>query len=134
MTSTPSSALIDTHVLLWMLTDTRRLSATASRILSNRELMIYVSAASAWEIATKQRLGKLPQADVLMYGYHRHLERLDVEELAITSEHALLAGSMDWSHRDPFDRMIAAHCMSASLPLVSADRAFDSLASIQRIW
>lgn len=129
----PPSLMVDTHVLLWMLTDPDRLSASASQLLANRDVRLCVSAASAWEIATKHRLGKLPQADVLVRGYVRHLNRLAVGELAINSEHALLAGSLEWPHRDPFDRMIAAQCMIESLPLVTADPAFESLSGIRLI-
>lgn len=128
------SAMVDTHVLLWMLTDPGRLSAPAAQLLTNREMRLCVSAASAWEIATKHRRGKLPQAEVLMSGYARHLDRLAVGQLAITSEHALLEGAMEWPHRDPFDRMIAAQCMIESLPLVTADRAFESVSGIRLIW
>jgi PIN domain nuclease of toxin-antitoxin system len=128
------SLLVDTHVLLWMMTEPERLSGPASRLLAKGETSLAVSAASAWEIATKQRFGRLPQADVLVRGYAPHLDRLAVAELAITSEHALLAGSLEWPNRDPFDRMIAAQCMIESLPLVSADQAFESLSGVRIIW
>ncbi len=131
---TRQSFMVDTHVLLWMLTEPGRLSSPASRLLAKAEVGLVVSAASAWEIATKQRLGRLPQAEVLVRGYPHHLGRLAAAELTITSEHALLAGSLEWPNRDPFDRMIAAQCMIESLPLVTADHAFDSLSGVRLIW
>lgn len=130
----PAQLMLDTHVLLWMLTDSARLSAKVRDAVVDRNTELFVSAASAWEIATKQRLGKLPQADVLTRAYRQHLTRLAVESIPISDEHSLLAGSMEWRHRDPFDRMIAAQCMSESLPLATADKAFTTLVGVQVVW
>jgi len=126
--------MLDTHVLLWALTEPARLSGQIRDLAANRRTELFVSAASAWEIATKQRLGKLPQAEVLVRAYSQHLTRLEVESIPVTDEHSLLAGSMEWNHRDPFDRMIAAQCMVASLPLATADEAFQTLAGVQVLW
>lgn len=126
--------MLDTHVLLWMLTDPSRLSAKVRDTVAGRDTELFVSAASAWEISTKQRLGKLPQADVLTRAYPQHLARLAVESIPINDDHSLLAGSMEWQHRDPFDRMIAAQCMTESLPLATADKAFSTLVGIRVIW
>ncbi len=131
---TTQRLVIDTHVLLWMLTDPSRLSPGMATVLADRRTELTASAASAWEIATKARIGKLPQADVLVRGYTRHLARMGVQTMDITAEHALAAGSLDWQHRDPFDRMIAAQCMIEALPLVSADAAFSTLPGIRVLW
>lgn len=130
----PEQLMLDTHVLLWMLTDPSRLSAKVRDTVAGRDTELFVSAASAWEISTKQRLGKLPQADVLTRAYPQHLARLAVESIPINDDHSLLAGSMEWQHRDPFDRMIAAQCMTESLPLATADKAFSTLVGIRVIW
>ncbi|MPY80012.1 MAG: PIN domain-containing protein [Actinophytocola sp.] len=130
----PLRLMLDTHVLLWMLTDPARLSAKVRDAVTERSTELLVSSASAWEIATKQRLGKLPQADVLTRAFRQHLTRLAVESIPISDEHSLLAGSMEWQHRDPFDRMIAAQCMTESLPLATADEAFKTLVGIEVIW
>ncbi len=126
--------LLDTHTLLWALTDPRRLGSSAGAILADRSSPIVVSAVSAWEISTKQRLGKLPRADALVGAYGRHLDRLGAERLAITEEHALLAGRLDWAHRDPFDRMLAAQAMVETLTLVTGDTAFDSVPGVATRW
>jgi PIN domain nuclease of toxin-antitoxin system len=131
---TPRRLMLDTHALLWALTEPARLSTAIRELTADRRTELCVSAASAWEIATKQRLGKLPRADVLVRAYRQHLTRLDVKCIPITDEHSLLAGSMEWNHRDPFDRMIAAQCMLTSLPLATADEAFRSLAGVQLLW
>jgi PIN domain nuclease of toxin-antitoxin system len=123
--------MLDTHVLLWALTDPSRLPPGLAGRVADRTERLVVSAASAWEIAIKHRLGKLPQAEVLVRGYQQHLDRLGVETIDITSEHSLLAGSMEWPHRDPFDRMIAAQCMIESLPLATSDKAFGSLRGVR---
>lgn len=131
---TPRRLMLDTHVLLWALTEPSRLSEQIRALAADRRTELFVSAASAWEIATKQRLGKLPQADVLVRAYRQHLARLQVESIPVDDEHSLLAGSMEWDHRDPFDRMIAAQAMVESLPLATADEAFKTLTGVQVLW
>ncbi|GHE75550.1 twitching motility protein PilT [Amycolatopsis deserti] len=126
--------MLDTHVLLWALTEPARLSEPIRAAVADRRTELFVSAASAWEIATKQRLGKLPQAEVLTRAYRQHLARLAVDSIPVTDEHALLAGSLEWQHRDPFDRMIAAQCMTESLPLATADEAFRTVSGVQVLW
>ncbi|GAB3795328.1 type II toxin-antitoxin system VapC family toxin [Humibacter antri] len=126
--------MLDTHALLWALTSPERLGAEAETAIRPRSSELIVSAASAWEIATKNRLGKLPQADTVLEGYGRHLDRLGVERLPITDEHALLAGRLDWPHRDPFDRMLAAQAMIESATLLTADPVFAGLPGIASCW
>ncbi|GAB2509666.1 type II toxin-antitoxin system VapC family toxin [Paramicrobacterium agarici] len=126
--------LLDTHVLLWALTAPERLSATAHTIIRSRSSDLSVSAASAWEISTKRRIGKLPQADALVGAYGKHVDRLGATRLAITDDHALLAGDLEWEHRDPFDRMIASQAMIESMSLITADRAFAELRGISLVW
>lgn len=126
--------LLDTHALLWALTDPVRLSAQARRTIADRSTTLLVSAVSAWEIATKHRLGKLPQGDGLLGGYTRHLDRLGATRLPVTEEHALLAGRLDWEHRDPFDRMLAAQAMIESFTLLTDDAAFAGLPGLASRW
>lgn len=119
--------LLDTHVLLWALMQPDRLSDPVRRSLLDPTTNVLVSAVTAWEIATKHRLGKLPNARNVVTGYADHLERLGAEELAITSTHALTAGAFRVDHRDPFDRMLAAQALHEQLPLATSDPAFDAL-------
>ena len=125
--------LIDTHVLLWALMEPERLSAVAVDILSDPSTTLVVSSASAWEIATKHRLGRLTGARAVVHGYSAHLERLGVEELPIRADHAILAGSLGGEHRDPFDRMLAAQALIETIPIVTGDKALSDLGA-PTIW
>lgn len=111
------SYLIDTHILLWWLFDDPKLNAKCRDIIRNPEFNIIVSTVSAWEIATKYRIGKLPEAKQIVEEYSQILNRAQFMELAITSAHALRAGSLPIAHRDPFDRMIMAQAELENLPV-----------------
>ncbi len=126
--------LLDTHAILWALTDPARLGRSARAVIENRASRLVVSAASAWEIATKNRLGKLPQADAVLGAYSKHLDRLGTTRLPVTEDHALLAGRLDWNHRDPFDRMLAAQAMIESLVLVTGDPNFGGCPGVATLW
>ncbi|MFM9033531.1 MAG: type II toxin-antitoxin system VapC family toxin [Mycobacterium sp.] len=126
--------LLDTHVMLWALSEPARLGRKARKIIEHPASQLVVSAASAWEIATKHRLGKLPQADALLGAYSKHLDRLGAIRLPVSEEHALLAGRLEWEHRDPFDRMLAAQSMVESLILVTGDPIFSGCRSVQTLW
>ena len=123
-----------THTVLWALSQPDRLGTEALAVVSEMTSELVVSSATAWELSTKARLGTLPGAIAILSTYYRHLTRLGASELAITGEHALLAGSLDWAHRDPFDRMLAAQALNEGLPLMTRDPAFASLDGIRRIW
>lgn len=126
--------LVDTHALIWSFTEPARLGAAAQVILKDKRNVVFVSAATSWEISTKVRLGKLPQADALVGGYDNHVQRLGLERLDIRDAHALLAGGLDWRHRDPFDRMLAAQSILESLTLITKDAQFATLPGLSTLW
>ena len=126
--------LLDTHVTLWALPEPARLGRAARDVIENRSSRLVVSAVSAWEIATKHRLGKLPQADVLLGAYGKHLDRLGAIRLSVAEDHALLAGRLDWNHRDPFDRMLAAQAMMESMVIITGDPAFAGCPGVPTLW
>lgn len=129
-----SAVLVDTHILLWAMTDPSKLTSPAEAVVSDLDTEVLVSAATAWEISTKVRIGKLPEAEFLVLDYGDHLRRGHFGTLPIDSADALVSGTLAWGHRDPFDRMIAAQAIRRGIPLVSADRVFDDLGVLQRIW
>lgn len=92
-----------------------------------------VSAASAWEIATKHRLGKLPDAAVLLDGWDDALTQLRADPLPITHADARRAGRYDVAHRDPFDRLLAAQAEHSGARLVTADAAF-AMFPVTGLW
>ena len=120
--------LVDTHVLLWWILDDPALSPSARRHLGNPGNAILVSSASAWEIATKFRIGKLPDVDELVADFEGYLVRAHFESYPVTIDHAVRAGLLPGPHKDPFDRMLIAQAQAESLPLVSADGVPDNYA------
>ena len=126
--------LLDTHALLWALRKPERLSIRVREIVSESTNELFVSAASQWEISTKVRLGKLPEFATLVTALPEHIARLGASELAMSSRHALAAGSLDWDHADPFDRMLATQSILEGMFFVSNDAAFSRLVGVQLIW
>jgi PIN domain nuclease of toxin-antitoxin system len=125
--------LLDTHTLLWATLSPSFLSRRASTIIADELNVILVSAASAWEIATKVRLGKLPGAETLEREFLAVMDRAGYTLLAIDVESALRAGRLIAGHRDPFDRMIAAQALASDIPILSTDSRLDTF-GVRRIW
>jgi PIN domain nuclease of toxin-antitoxin system len=125
--------LLDTHALLWWLDGDRRLSRRARAAIADEDNAILVSAATAWELATKARLGKLPGALEVAADLAGCLSQQAFLELPITVSHAQRAGGLRIEHRDPFDRMLIAQAQMEDLPLVTNEVFFDTF-GIARVW
>jgi len=125
--------LLDTHALLWWLDGDRRMSRKARQMVGSDETTVLVSAASAWEITTKYRLGKLPGAADVAADVMACLLDQNFTPLDITLSHAQRAGLLPGPHRDPFDRMLIAQAQSEDIPLVSIESVFDRY-GVRRIW
>jgi PIN domain nuclease of toxin-antitoxin system len=125
--------LLDTHALLWWLDGDRRLSPKARRAIADQSNTILVSAASAWEIATKARLGKLPGAADVAADVAACVAGQGFLPLDITMLHAQRAGRLPGEHRDPFDRMLIAQSQMEDIAILSDDEAFDKF-DVRRFW
>jgi PIN domain nuclease of toxin-antitoxin system len=125
--------LLDTHALIWWLDADQRLSPRVFKLLSDNETQSYVSAVSTWEIATKQRIGKLKFDRVLFSNLPAALVRSGFLALPISLAHGYRAGQLEGDHKDPFDRMIAAPSLMEDLPFVTIDGAFKTF-GVDTIW
>lgn len=125
--------LLDTHTLLWWLAGDRKLSRRARAAIARPEDAVMVSAASAWEIATKYRIGKLPGAREIVNDIAGAIASQSFTPLSVTVVHAQRAGMLLGDHRDPFDRMLIAQARSDDLILVSDEKRFDAF-GVTRLW
>ncbi|MGH9432702.1 MAG: type II toxin-antitoxin system VapC family toxin [Terriglobia bacterium] len=125
--------LIDTHALLWWLSDDPSLSPTARKAMAVTSNVLLVSAASAWEIATKVRLGRLAGAAELAADFQGFMLREGFTTLDITADHGLRAGLLPGPHRDPFDRMLIAQAQAENLPMVTNEQTFEAY-GVRRVW
>ena len=125
--------LLDTHALLWWLDGDERLSVSARAHIADENSAVLVSAASAWEIATKVRIGKLPGAVEVAERFVEVVREQDFGLLSLSAEHARQAGLFPGAHRDPFDRMLIAQSQIESLALVSKEQLFEQF-GVQRVW
>lgn len=125
--------LLDTHALLWWLDGDKKLSCLVRKIIENEKNSIIVSAACAWEIATKVRIGKLPGAVEVAECFIEIMRGQGFDLLSVSVEHARVAGLMSGEHRDPFDRMLIAQSQIEGIVLISNEKIFDQF-GIRRIW
>jgi PIN domain nuclease of toxin-antitoxin system len=126
-------ALLDTCTLIWATLSPASLGRQARETLADEENVILVSAASAWEIATKVRLGKLPGAEKLEQDYLAVMDMAGYTLLPIDAESALRAGRLTAEHKDSFDRMIAAQALALDVAVLSPDPQLDQF-GVRRIW
>ncbi len=116
--------LVDTHAFFWWAIDQPKLSSRARVLLADEANEIFVSAVVAWELATKARSGRWPEALPLATSVEFVIEEYEFIPLSVTIEHARTAGFLSGDHRDPFDRMLAAQSLVEGIPLITADRVF----------
>jgi PIN domain nuclease of toxin-antitoxin system len=125
--------LLDTHVVLWLLGEPAIIPAEIRQELADPGNDLLVSAVSAMETATKVRLGKLDVARPLVSTWPARVLEMGASDLPLSTEAALLAGSLDWAHRDPFDRLLVAQAMQGNLILVTTDAAVRALGGLRTL-
>jgi PIN domain nuclease of toxin-antitoxin system len=125
--------LLDTHALLWWMSGDSALSAAAHAEILDTGNDKIVSAASAWEIAIKFKLGKLPGAAPLVSDFDGALATQGFTALPISTGHGIAAGALPLLHRDPFDRMLVAQALAEHLILISNEVIFDAY-GVARCW
>lgn len=125
--------LLDTNALIWAWTEPERLTRAAQAAFLDEGNTLLVSAASAWEIATKVRIGKLPSAQPLEKDFVTLVADAGYHLVPISAEIALRAGRLPGAHRDPFDRIIAAHALAEDIPVISADPQLEGF-GVRRLW
>jgi PIN domain nuclease of toxin-antitoxin system len=125
--------LLDTHTLLWWVSGDPQLPVRARRAIASDRHEVLVSAASAWEVTTKYRIGKLPLAGPLVVDFAKAVHAQGFTPLPITMEHGQTAGALAHAHRDPFDRMLVAQALHEQLTIVSNETVFDDL-GVMRLW
>jgi PIN domain nuclease of toxin-antitoxin system len=125
--------LLDTHTFLWFINDDPALSSNARLLIEASENIIFLSAASVWEIAIKVSLGRLeipsPFADFI----NEQLRKSGINLLEIKTEHAGKVVTLPFHHRDPFDRLIIAQAISENIPIIGKDLVFESY-GIECLW
>lgn len=125
--------LLDSHVLIWAAEGPSRLPDFAINLMKERSNELFVSAATIWELAIKNGLGKLPLKLPYRQWMDQIISEFGLSILPITLNHAERQSSLPWHHRDPFDRMLAAQSIVEGFKLVSEDKIFDSY-GVSRVW
>jgi PIN domain nuclease of toxin-antitoxin system len=125
--------LLDSHALLWWILDTSQLTHNAREVVARNSESVLVSAVSAWELAIKFRLGRLPDAANLISDFSSAMENEGFQVLAVTAAHGIRAGLLPLHHKDPFDRMLVAQAQAENVPIISNDTVFDGY-GVRRLW
>jgi PIN domain nuclease of toxin-antitoxin system len=126
--------LLDTHAFLWATQEPVKLSDIAREAILDLQNEIFVSSISGYEISNKHRLGKLPGFEAVIEAFPSLITRLQARELPVSAQHAVFAGSFQWQHRDPFDRILAAQASCDGLLLVTTDHVFGELSWVETLW
>jgi PIN domain nuclease of toxin-antitoxin system len=126
--------LLDTHTLLWYTQDPDKLTPEVVALLRDENTPVFVSAINLWEMGIKFKTGKLPEAEPLVKNWSEMVTLLKFGDLAFDSRHASEAAGLEWEHRDPFDRALAAQALVENLTLITRDGAFATFPDVKTLW
>ncbi|MDR3224890.1 MAG: type II toxin-antitoxin system VapC family toxin [Clostridiales Family XIII bacterium] len=128
--------LLDSHLLLWTAKpeDVVRLGENARMIIEDADTKLFVSTISVYELTYKHHLGKLPEYAIVVRQLNDVIKTLGATELPVSNAHAEAAGALDWEHRDPFDRILAAQAQVEQLVLITSDAALRDCSLIRTLW
>ena len=129
-----SAFLLDTHTFIWAVQEPEKLGHAARKVIENSNNKLYLSAISAFEITNKYHIGKLPECEYFVQNYTQIAKKLGVIDLPVSLAHTWFAGQLEWNHRDPFDRLLAAQAAHDNLTLISNDRVFKTLNYYNLLW
>lgn len=121
--------LLDTHLLLWWLSNSQLLSSEARQLIGDPNNTVFVSAVSIWEVWLKSSIGKLRVPS----GFAQKLALEPFESLPLRAAHTPAVALLEWYHRDPFDRMLIAQASSENLILLTADKALGAYGGSVRV-
>lgn len=125
--------LLDTHAFLWWISNDPRLSPAAFAAIANPRNDCFISLASCWELAIKASLGKISLTKPVERFIPAELAANDFQLLSIEFKHVAKVEALQFHHRDPFDRLLAAQALTEKISLVSADEVFDAY-GVKRLW
>ncbi|MCK4659487.1 MAG: type II toxin-antitoxin system VapC family toxin [Phycisphaerae bacterium] len=125
--------LLDTHTFLWFAAGSSRLSPIARRHIEDPSHELLLSIASLWEMAIKISLDRLDLGEPMAEFVEKQVALNSIELLEISLRHVCITAELQFHHRDPFDRLLAAQCIVDDLDLVSADGVFEEY-GVRRVW
>lgn len=125
--------LLDTHTLLWIVTDDSQLSNRVKKLFLDEQNELYISVASLWEMAIKVSLNRLELGQSLTDFYYKHVIGNKIKLLDLKVEHLAVLETLEFHHKDPFDRLIVCQSIVEKIPVLSSDKAFLKY-PVKRIW
>lgn len=125
--------LLDTHAWVWSIDEKPRLSTAAIQAIEDADF-VFVSPITLYEICQKVRIGKWPEMARYVGELQDFLAVQSISFAPLTADISIRAGLLDWLHRDPSDRILAATALAGNMDFVSADTAFDEVPGLRRIW
>ena len=128
--------ILDTHAFLWTVYKDRnfKLGDLAKAAIEDLESELFISSASIYEISNKYKKGKLPEYSIVAENCIAAINELGAIELPLDCEQADFAGKMEWEHKDPFDRMLAAQAQIKGLTLITCDEVFENAPGVATLW